>query len=58
MSLHSFNDKYFSVLNPKVNNSKEMLKNTNVYLLFDEYSITNLALPFLKVLYNIINKKT
>jgi hypothetical protein len=47
MALHSFNDKYFSALNPKVNNSKEMLKNTNGYLLFDEYSITNLALPFL-----------
>ncbi|MDK2979351.1 MAG: hypothetical protein PWP52_2065 [Bacteroidales bacterium] len=47
MTLHSFNDKYFSALSPKVNNSKEMLKNTNGYLLFDEYSITNLALPFL-----------
>ena len=48
MALKIFNIKDFSNLNSIVNNSTEMLKNTNVYLLYEEISMSNLALPFLK----------
>ncbi len=50
MTLLSFNDKYSSALNLKVDNSDEMLKNTNQNILPEPLTMFKLALPFLKVL--------
>lgn len=50
MTLYSFNSKFFSVLNHKVNNSNEMLKNTNQNILPEPSTMFKLALPFLEVL--------
>ena len=48
MTLQIINDKDFSILNNKVNNSKEMLKNTNLNILPEPLTMFKLALPFLK----------
>jgi len=48
MGLKGFNGKVYSRLWKFVNNSGKMLKNTKVYLLCQEISMSNLAIPFLK----------
>jgi len=48
MTLQIINNKDFSILNNKVNNSKEMLKNTNLNILPEPLTMFKLALPFLK----------
>ena len=50
MTLQPFNNKCYSALNPKVNNSDEMLKNTNQNILPEPSTMFKLALPFLKML--------
>lgn len=55
MSLKSFNNKVYSHLKHFVNNYHEMLKNTNENPLLELISMFKLALPFQKVLQNIID---